>query len=394
MGAAPRLIILLHCPVIAYDGRSMTVSSKFLQEIHQYARFWPGVVRLVAFQDEGWATAFSTETVDVASLPFEVDIRSHDGLDEQFLADGAAVVLSGVGFRYGEIADIGKRVGVPVVYVSEYSYATQRRITALETPGALRRARRAVWLRSHRGESRRSISSAAGLQCNGTPTFEEFAGLNENMMLYFDNRVTDDLLASPEDQAARAMRLRDPSHRLHLVFTGRLDRMKGAHHLVDVALELQCLGVPFDLSICGGGELLADISRRVEDEALTDVVHVHPPMAFADELMPFVRTEADLFVCCHPQGDPSCTYVETMACGVPYVGFANEALVGIAELSNAAWVSPVGDARSLAGKIALLDRDRQKIIDASERALEFACGHTFDVTYSRRIDHLRDIAGV
>ena len=38
---------------------------------------------------------------------------------------------------------------------------------------------------------------------------------------------------------------------------------------------------------------------------------------FKHRLVPLLQNEIDLFVCPHVQGDPSCTYLETMACGVP-----------------------------------------------------------------------------
>jgi glycosyltransferase involved in cell wall biosynthesis len=380
--------------VIACDGHALTLSAKFLEEISQFARLWPGVVRLVAYEDTGWNTPFSIVTVEVASLPFELEIRSHDQLDKHVLPDGPAVVLSAIGDRYDGMVDIGRHAGVPVVYVGEYTYRTSLRMMQLETPNPVRRLRRAVWLRRHDRRERRSVSRAAGLQCNGTPTFDAYRGLNKETMLYFNSRVTDDLLARPEEQSDRSARLRDRSHPLHLLFSGRIERVKGADLLPELALELRARGVPFRLSICGGGSLVPVITRRVDELGLADVVKVRSPMRFADELMPFVRREVDLFVCCHPQGDPSCTYVETMACGVPYVGFTNEALDGVAHASRAAWVTPAGSLHALVDKIAELDRDREALVNASERALEFARRHTFEIETAQRVQHLRAIAGL
>lgn len=38
---------------------------------------------------------------------------------------------------------------------------------------------------------------------------------------------------------------------------------------------------------------------------------------------------------CHRQGDPSCTYLETYACGMPIVGYNNQAHQGILASNNA-----------------------------------------------------------
>ena len=37
---------------------------------------------------------------------------------------------------------------------------------------------------------------------------------------------------------------------------------------------------------------------------------------FETELVPFTRQNADIFLGCHRQSDPSCTYLEAMGCGV------------------------------------------------------------------------------
>src|SRR5262249_16164737 len=98
--------------------------------------------------------------------------------------------------------------------------------------------------------------------------------------------------------------------------------------------------------------------------------------------------ETDLFVCCHRQGDPSCTYVETMACGVPIVGYGNEAWEGLARVSGAGWVTPVGEPIKLAERIAALERDRSALSNAAHAALDFARSHSFEKTFPRRVEHL------
>ena len=164
--------------------------------------------------------------------------------------------------------------------------------------------------------------------------------------------------------------------------------MKGADHLLDVAHELDRLGVDYTMSIFGDGPLKKSMVARVEEEGLGERVTMHGVIDFRTELVPLVKNEVDLFVCCHRQGDPSCTYLETMSCGTPIVGYDNEAFEGVAATSGVGWQTPMNRPRELAEKIAELDRDRQAIAAASRAALAFATEHTFERTMDRRTGHL------
>ena len=388
----PCLAVVLHCPIVAVCGDSVELSAKFLEEIERYAAFWPGTVRLIAYEDSSWATSFGIATRKIESLPFELVVRSHDDLDERVF-DDAAVVLCGVGHRYDHLATMGRDLGVPVVYVAEWSRRTQKVITAIDSPNALVKARRLFWLWQQRRRIRKSIAAATALQCNGTPTFDEYAQLNQERLLYFDNRITDDLLIDHEALDRRIARLVEVSTPIELVFTGRLTPTKGVLDLIDVANELRNRQVNFRLSIVGDGELVNELRAQILRHQLESLVTVLAPKQFRSELIPFVQ-RMDLFVCPHPQGDPSCTYVETLACGVPIVGYANEALEGVARHSNAAWHVPLGQPRALAAEIVRLAGDRAEVSAASIRAREFATQHTFDTTYGRRVDQLRQLAGI
>jgi glycosyltransferase involved in cell wall biosynthesis len=125
----------------------------------------------------------------------------------------------------------------------------------------------------------------------------------------------------------------------------------------------------------------------VREHGLGSVVTFMGNLDFESELLPFMRSEVDLFVCCHRQGDPSCTYLETLACGVPIAGYGNEAWRGLAERSSAGWVTPMKRPRTLASKIAsLTDAEIER---RSFNGLQFARAHTFETEFERRIEHLK-----
>jgi len=206
-------------------------------------------------------------------------------------------------------------------------------------------------------------------------------------MLYFDSRVTADMIPS---RAAVDARLEGIVNRpLRLAFSGRLNAMKGADHLVKVALALREAGLPFVMEIFGDGPLKESMAREIEARSLGDVVQLKGVLDFASELMPHLRNSVDLFVCCHRQGDPSCTYLETMACGVPIVGYDNEAFAGLLRQCEAGRQAPMDDWRALAKVIVSLSEAPDEMIRLAKAGLAFASDHTFEREFSRRIQHMK-----
>jgi colanic acid/amylovoran biosynthesis glycosyltransferase len=180
--------------------------------------------------------------------------------------------------------------------------------------------------------------------------------------------------------------------RIRLLFSGRLDLMKGVNDLPILADHLRDLKVPFEMSICGEGEFADKLKDQIHARRLDELVTMEGTLEFKSKLVPFLKEQADLFVCCHRQGDPSCTYLETMSCGVPIVGYANEAFSSLATYSGVGWTTPVGDPLLLAKCIESIHKDRDKLSMSAHRSMEFASQHTFEKTFSKRIQHLDSIA--
>jgi glycosyltransferase involved in cell wall biosynthesis len=132
--------------------------------------------------------------------------------------------------------------------------------------------------------------------------------------------------------------------------------------------------------------------QRITTDGLGDYVKMMGVPDFKTDFFPFVKANIDLFICCHRQGDPSCTYIETMSCGVPIVGYANEAFMGIVEQSKAGWLVEMNQPKLLARKVAELNRNREEIKAMSFKAIAFARLHTFEQTYEARISHMKEIA--
>lgn len=372
------------------DGR-LVLTGKFIEGMEAYARLWDGRVTAVLMQGDVADGNLDHRAVSREELDFDVAwLPSDDGELVELLRGSAVAMVSLIHehLRYGEAC---RRAGLPLVVCTEYSLETRLQISAVETPNVLKRWRRNTWERRLEKQAEAMIRNAAGVQCNGTPTYEAYRDMNSASLLFFDSRVTQPMLIGGTELAARlrAMRMNGP---LRLAFSGRLAAMKGAHHLVAIAKALRTRQVEFTFDICGGGVLEPRVREEIANEGLGEVVRMRGVLDFASELMPLMKREVDLFICPHPQGDPSCTYIETMACGVPIIGYANEALAGMVELSGAGWLTPMNQPDRLAEGIARLASNREMLAEASQKSVAFAGEHTFEATMENRVHHLRTCA--
>lgn len=388
MSGDRRLIIAPAMKAAETPDGSLVLTGKFIEGMEAYARLWDGRVTAVLMQGDVADGNLDHRTVKREELDFDVAwLPGDDGELVELLQGGAVAMVSLIHehLRYGEAC---RRAGVPLVVCTEYSLETRLQISAVETPNVLKRWRRNNWERRLEKQAEAMIREAAGVQCNGTPTYEAYRDINAAPLLFFDSRVTQPKLVGRSDLAARlrAMRMNGP---LRLAFSGRLAAMKGAHHLVVIAKALRARQVEFTFDICGGGVLEQRVREEISREGLGEVVRLRGVLDFASELMPLMKREVDLFICPHPQGDPSCTYIETMACGVPIIGYANEALAGMVEVSGAGWLTPMNQPDQLAEGIARLAGNREMVAEASQKSVAFAGEHTFEATMENRVHHLR-----
>jgi glycosyltransferase involved in cell wall biosynthesis len=370
------------------DGR-VVLTRKFIEGVAAYVERWPGSVVVCMPREDRKNTNLDLESWAVDDLPFEFTWLGEDADAVIDQIRGARIVLASRVDRHVRMAAICARMDVPLVLVCEYSVDTRKQMIRAETSNPLLRWRRERWTTQIEKEFEQAVRFAAGVQCNGTPVFEEYRRLSGNPLLYFDSRVRHDMVADSLTLKQRTDELRNGAP-LRLAFSGRLIRMKGADHLVRIAASLKKRGLRFSMGICGGGELEPVIATDIRRLGLGDHVRLHGVLDFESELMPYVSRHVDLFVCCHRQGDPSCTYLETMACGTPIVGYDNDAFTGIAAHSHVGWTSPMDDIERLAMTILDVERDRDMLTDAAFRARDFAARHTFEDTMQRRVDHLID----
>jgi colanic acid/amylovoran biosynthesis glycosyltransferase len=162
--------------------------------------------------------------------------------------------------------------------------------------------------------------------------------------------------------------------------------MKGALDVIKVGIELDRLGIDFQLDLYGKGPLRESMALLASQSNAAGKIKIHDAVAYRPDLQRIAK-QADLFICCHVQGDPSCTYLETFACGVPIVGYANEMWTPLSQDSGAGEVVPKGDYKALAKTVARL-LGSSRLEKLSLRARNFAEANTMEIAWDRRISHL------
>jgi colanic acid/amylovoran biosynthesis glycosyltransferase len=385
------LIILQPLAAKLLPNNKVLLTRKLIDAVQELAKYWSGPITVMMEETQQANDQLDSKKYNIDDLPFKLEVISFDKITPELLHQHqSSLVLAVPEYKQNHISQVCQLAGVPCIYVSEYSLKTRKQIVNVSTRNPLIRLRRILWTYSQERKQRKAIAMADGLQCNGTPTYEDYKQINRNPLFFIDTRITKEMLATEADIQMRTAK-RSQNTPLRLVFSGRLIKMKGADHLLEVAKELKQLKVKFEMFISGAGELEEMMHKQIATYQLNDCVKMLGVPDFNTEFFPFVKNNIDLFVCCHRQGDPSCTYIETMSCGVPIVGYANEAFQGIAEMSEAGWVVPMNQPKQMAKKIAELSHNREAIKSMSFKSLKFAQQHTFETTFQARVEHMQQV---
>jgi glycosyltransferase involved in cell wall biosynthesis len=391
MDTGRRLLLTNPLTAVPTAGGKVIVTDKLVSGIDAITRAWSDPVTVVLEPALQATNNLDNIEVDPGELPFVLKVMRFDAPDFKREVLASCVVSPFASHRQNHIAALCRRAGVPYVYVAEYSLRTRFQIIRVERNNPLRRARGYWWEVNQERKQRKIVRAAAGVQCNGTPAYQAYRSINPRPFLYFDARIEPAMIPSDQELGARMASLRQGKP-LRLVFSGRLIKLKGADHLPRVAAALMKLGVEFEMYICGDGVLAPVLAEEVRRRGLRQRVRLMGTLEFRSELVPFLKERADLFVCCHRQGDPSCSYVEALACGLPIVGYANEAFLGILAHANVGWSVPMDQPEAIADIVRQLDSSRSRIADAAMQGVLFARRNTHEQTVARRVEHLRSIA--
>lgn len=384
---------LLLCPTVGVwqIGSELYFDRKFYDGVLSYATYWPGFFRIAIRTATSTPPQFGLVQLHTDSFPAKVSVIGTDEVIDSNLLEGVDIVMaSGDSFKDFHLAALCRQRGIKCVYGIEYTLKTRLQIAAINRSNLWRKLKTMVWLLLKERHRLKAFRLSDGLQANGVPAYDAYASLVSNALLYFDTRNTASMGVTDAELSTRLNYL-DELAPLRLGFSGRLISIKGADHLVEVAYQLHKRQVPFFFDIFGDGDLFPQIKEKIKDYGLSASVRLRGAVDFANELVPFIKSNVDLFVCCHRQSDPSCTYLETYSCGVPVIGYNNQAHQGILSICDVGWSVGMNDIEGLVDLIARLNKQRDEIKTKAISAARFAREHTFETTFQRRISHCMQI---
>jgi colanic acid/amylovoran biosynthesis glycosyltransferase len=373
------------------NGTSYVFDRKFFDGMVLNEKLWPGEINCIMRLSDSSPPAFGAIEEKSSNLPFLLTpIEPREIIDNKRLNGSALVYGSGDDPDQLHLSRLCKQERTKCVYAIEYIIETRRQIMALETINPVVRYRRYFYLWNTERKRLAAFEKADGIQANGTAAFDEYKKFG-NCLLYFDTRINEDLIIRSEELNQR-LSLSKTTAPLRLGYSGRLISAKGVDHLLEVSRRLCEKNVAHELHVFGAGELEKSIQEAASRPTMGDCLFFHGAVDFYNELIPFIKDNIDVYVLLHRQSDPSCTYLETLSCGIPIIGYMNRAFSGILQQANVGWGVSMNNIEGVVATIERLTIDRESIIEKSRNSMQFALNHSFETTFKNRMDHLISVS--
>lgn len=358
------------------DGR-ISLTDKFLSGIQGFQDRWPGDVvvlsRPAQVDDSG---NLGSQWIHPQSLSF--DIHLVDAPAQSPAARQADVVLGSLAPEQGELL----AGPAPVVFSAENPGHIHQLALKFTAGSRLDYYRGALGYARRERRLRKMVRHSAGIQCNGKVAWESYSNLTESSMVYYDSRINSEIFHN----ASKIEKIESPVTRL--AFSGRLLSIKGAEYLVPLCHALRDNQIEFSLSILGDGALKPHLIRELEGMP----VQFLGDLPFATEWIEYVSSSVDLMVLPHVLGDPSGTFLEAAACGVPIAGFDSAALNSLTTDMALGRVSPVGNSAALSDMVIRIINEPGSLNAMGSNGRGFMNEHLFETEWDQRVDHLLNLA--
>ncbi len=374
------------------DENVVKFDRKFYDGMLQYVKEWKGTVSCILHKSNETLPSFGIVSKTKKEIPFQLIILSdNEKIGYNHIKNTSIILASGDSFDQLHISRLSKRNNIKCVYSIENTPKARFQIIDFEKISPVIRLRRKFFLWNVERKRKTAFKNADGIQANGMGAYNQYNKF-KNCMLYFDTRVNTDIIISNEKLNERLQALTN-NKPIRLAFSGRLIKIKGVDHLIELAGLLKDRKINFKMTIYGTGELDGEIADKINDMQLTNEVNMAGVLDFYSELIPEIKEKVDLYVILHRQGDPSCTYLETLACGIPIVGYENEAFSGLLERGDVGWGKKIDDIHGIADVIEYLNNNRDEIKKKSISSMNFSRSHDFEKTFKKRIEHLSQLLG-
>ena len=383
----PKLLVISSVSASFVDGNPH-LDIKFVEGMRYYCDLWDGEVSCAVGVSDT-PTPFGKPYVE-QDLPFKLNYLKENAPIGMHDVQGFDLVLcSGDNANYLHVSNLCKRLGVSIIYIIEYILETRLQITVLERNRSfIRKMYSALHALMTEFKRRQAFKIASGLQANGFPAKNAYEKINRNTLLYLDNRIRSSMLATESELSEKFSELKSGGP-LRLMHSGRLETMKGSHDILPICKILKSRGINFELHIFGAGSLENEIAEGIKKENLERQIVLHGVVDFESELVPFARKNIHVYLSCHRQSDPSCSYLENMGCGLSIAGYSNRMWKALCEVSSAGCIAPLGNTTALADCLTKLAHDADKAILLSQKAHSFAAQHSFESVFEQRVNHLK-----
>lgn len=361
------------------DGRGRyALDSKALSAVRTYSTLWSGAVTIAT---KGVATGAATPNDGL--VWFYPDEEAFDVfVDENYplglRARRPDVLMALHTFAHQELVDLE----LPVVLICENDLMNRQSLMAAINGGLLSRIRSSIGLARRELTMKRMVKKAAGIQCNGFAAWNSYSQLNHEPMTFHDHRI----YSKDIDMAIHA-KAWDGSVPLRLGFSGRLHPIKGPEYVIQLATKLALTHPEISLHIMGSGGVEAELRRVAPPNVVFEGY-----LDFETQWKDIVRERIDLMVLPHVQGDPSCTYFESLGCGAPILGFRNSTLTPLVEQTGAGWAVKRRDVGAMVKVVDGLVANPVLLHEARRKGLAFMQANSYESVSCERIRHLDAVA--
>lgn len=177
---------------------------------------------------------------------------------------------------------------------------------------------------------------------------------------------------------------------LNLLFVGRLEGENNPLMLIDIASELNALGVKFTLNIVGDGGMKEQVINLIANKSLKNSVKLHGEVKFQD--LPEIYSNNHIFLYTRQAGAPPRVILQALASGLCVIAFNTSGLEDYIIDSKMGSLMPYGDIKTLVEKVVEMDNDRPAMRSIGENAREKA-SQLFDwrVIYERYVSEITRI---
>jgi glycosyltransferase involved in cell wall biosynthesis len=197
--------------------------------------------------------------------------------------------------------------------------------------------------------------------------------------------VTDEILLSDAELAARQHRLRDATKALCLVVAGRQIAIKATDHVLRAMKQARERGTKLELTVLGDGEDLESFKALARELGLDDVVQFAGTVPYGKPLFD-VWAEAHVMVITNLTAEISRNVLLSMARGLPLIMYGNPGTDELIRSNDAGVLVSRGDIDALAKAFEQASANRADLARMCGNGLNVARKNTLDATHRRRAE--------